>query len=57
MNALQVPRDPLERPFQVFRYSGGVQRLLGIVMARDHTLADKRAVNLYGSGVWTKEKP
>jgi hypothetical protein len=45
-----------ERPFNVWRYVGGVKTFIGIVKGVNHTLADKRATNLYGSGVWTTER-
>lgn len=45
-----------ERPFDVWRLVNGVQRRIGVVTGVNRTLADRRAMNLYGSGVWTTER-
>lgn len=48
--------QPRLKVFQVFRYVRGIQQWVGNVQAETHVLADRKAANLYGSGVWCKEK-
>lgn len=52
---LAAPTTKL-RTFMVFALVHNVPTFRGYVQAESHTHADKKAINLYGSGVWTKEK-
>lgn len=45
-----------QRSFNVFRYVGQVVTFCGVVRSPNHVQADRKALTLYGSGVWTKER-
>lgn len=45
-----------ERRFDVWRYVNGQKTHVGIVKSVNHTLADRRAVALFGPHVWTTER-
>jgi hypothetical protein len=57
MNILSMQKNaPVERSFDVWRYKNSVKTYVGVVRATHHTYADRKAVNLYGHGVWTTER-
>lgn len=52
-----MPSNPLDRVFTVFcRTEGGVIISPGVVVARDHVLADTKARRIFGNNCWTKLK-
>lgn len=44
------------RRFDVWRYENYAKVHIGIVTTHNQTLADSKAINLYGRGVWTTER-
>lgn len=42
-----------EHTFNVWAFRGTQHTFLGIVKGANKTLADKRAMTLYGAGTWT----